>query len=71
MTEGMEIRAESAFRIAFVVTLQHIMRYDIVHLWNKKKAYCHSMASSILLNPSGRAFSRLFINGKASIADPT
>ena len=32
--------------------------------------YCHSIASSMLSNPSGRAFSRLFMWGRASTAVP-
>jgi hypothetical protein len=32
--------------------------------------YCHSIASSMLLNPSGQEFIRLFMWGRASTAEP-
>lgn len=41
-----------------------------VGFWITLVVICHSIASSGLSKPSGRAFSRLCICGRASIADP-
>ena len=74
ITEGTETRAETGFRIAFVVTLgEHWLALAVglgIYKLDATKTYCHSIASSGLSNPSGRAFRRLCMWGSASSADP-